>query len=341
MLWGLCACAAPELAPYRETRAAMGTTFSITVYASDGVQAGGALEAAFARVMELDGLLSDHDPSSELSRLSERSAGQATPVSPHLWAVLVGAAEINELSAGAFDVTVGPLSRLWRRARRRAEHPRAEHLTRARAAVGARHLLLDPVHRTVTLALDGMRLDLGAIAKGYALDQVLRVLEQHGIVHALVEGGGDLAAGEPPPQRAGWHLAVEVLSDVSAPRVQLSLARAALATSGDLYQHTLIDGVRSSHIIDPRTGLGLTRRVGATVVAESGLRADALASALCVLGPEHGLALVETLEGVEARLVTLEDGELQAHESSGFRLMMVPSPRPTQDGRGRRLSPPP
>jgi thiamine biosynthesis lipoprotein len=314
----------------------MGTTFTITVYASDGERAEGALEAAFARVTELDGLLSDHDPKSELSRLSERSAGQATPVSPDLWTVLVAAAELNELSAGAFDVTVGPLSRLWRRAWRRAEHPRAEHLARARAAVGARHLLLDPMHRTVTLALDGMRLDLGAIAKGYALDQVLRVLEQRGIVHALVEGGGDLAAGEPPPRRAGWHLAVEVLSDVGAPRIQISLARAALATSGDLYQHTLIDGVRSSHIIDPRTGLGLTRRVAATVVAGTGLRADALASALCVLGPERGLALVETLEGVEARLVTLEDGELRAHESSGFPSMMVPSPRPAQDGGGPR-----
>ncbi|MDP6410268.1 MAG: FAD:protein FMN transferase [Planctomycetota bacterium] len=303
----------------------MGTTFAITVYAPDADTAEAALAAAFARIDELDGRLSDYDSQSELSRLSDHPVDTAIPVSDDLWEVLVVAALIAEQSEGAFDITVGPLSRLWRRARRQGRAPSPERLTHARRATGAQLLSLEPRERTVRLRATGMRLDLGGIAKGFALDEALDVLTERGLPQALVDGGGDVALGEPPPGREAWLVAVEATGESSEPRPRLALARAAVATSGDRYRRALVAGRRSSHILDPRTGLGLPAAISATVVAPSGVLADALASALCVLGPERGLALVDSLSGVEARVTTGEGARLRTTESIGFAALVLSS----------------
>jgi len=325
------ACAAPPLARHEVARPVMGTTFRLVLYAPDAPAACAAAAAVWARLDELDGILSDYDAASELSRLSGRPPGELVPVSPELWAVLARAAEVAEQSGGAFDVTVGPCVRLWRRARRQGELPAPERLAAARAAVGFEKLALDRERRAVALRAPGMQLDLGGIAKGYALDEVLRLLRARGIERALIDGGGDVAAGAPPPGRAAWSVALEPFAPGAdgAPATRVALAHGAAATSGDAAQYVEIDGVRYSHLLDPRTGLGLTRRIAATVLAPSGIEADALASALCVLGPERGLELVERTPGVEARVVLLADGRERALESSGFGRRMLRSPAPT------------
>jgi thiamine biosynthesis lipoprotein len=197
-------------------------------------------------------------------------------------------------------------------------------LALAREDVGREHLLLNPTDRTVQLLRRDMRLDLGGIAKGYALDQALAELARHGIASALVDGGGDLALGAAPPGSAGWRVHIEGAAEDSC-----LLERAGLATSGDAYRYFEWQGRRYSHIVDPRTGFGLTSGVSASVVAESAMRADALASAACVLGLPDGLAWIEAQVGAEARLRgPPKEGGLAPCESSGFRRRMRLPPAP-------------
>ena len=307
-------------------RAAMGTTFRIVLYAEDGERARRAAEAAFHRIQDLDRTLSDWKSDSELSRLCARSdAGPSGPilVSEDLFTVLEHAARTSRLSGGAFDVSVGPYVRMWRRSVRQGQLPTPEALAAARTSVGHEWVVLDPDDSTVTLMVQSMRLDLGGIAKGFALDQALAVLTELGVPRALVDGGGDVAVGAPPPGRPGWRVALATTErELEQVDTWLELTHSAVATSGDLFQSLEIGGLRYSHIIDPRTGLGLTRRVSATVVARRGIEADALASALCVLGSQRGLALVEATPGVEARVIEEEKDGAGACDSSGLDRMM-------------------
>lgn len=301
-LLGLAGCRTPEPEPaaterFEFTEPQMGVPFRLVLYAPGREAAETAARAAFARIAELNAVMSDYDSDSELSRLSATAgSGRAVPVSADLWRVLERAQELARRTDGAFDVTVGPAVILWRKARRDRALPDPARLARAREAVGWRHLELDPKTRTARLLRPGMKLDLGGIAKGYAADEALKVLAARGIHRALVAGGGDLAVSAPPPGRAGWR--VEVTPPTPSPKLPeywVSLRQAALATSGDVFQHVEIGGVRYSHIVDPRTGLGLTHRSQVTVIARDGLTADSLSTALSVLGLDQGRALADQL----------------------------------------------
>lgn len=306
----------------------MGMDFKLVLYARDAELANRAAEAAFGRVKQLNGILSDYDPRSELSRLSE-TAGQNrwTPISPELWLVLARAQELAQRTEGAFDVTVGPLTRLWRRSRRQGELPSAERLAQARAAVGYHFLQLDCLRRAARLARAGMRLDLGGIAAGYAADEALRVLREHGVSRALIDASGDIVAGEPPPHHDAWRVALPELVDLDGGQhgkpAYIALKNAAVANSGDTAQFVEIDGKRYSHIVDPKTGLGLQNRASVTVIAPDGITADSLATAVRVLGPTRGLQLVAKLPRIECLVVELVDERTTHHLSAGFRRRLI------------------
>ena len=293
-----------EVAPtarYEFAQPHMGTVFRIVLYAPDAERAGAAAAAAFARIAELEAVASDYRPDSELMRLCDRAGSEPVPVSQDLFRLLTVAQEWSRLSSGAFDVTVGPVSRLWRRARRIGERPEPDELARAHARVGYGKLVLDHGARTARFAEAGMQLDLGGIAKGYAADQVQSVLRRHGITRALVAAGGDVVVSNPPPGRAAWSVSVAAAAGLAEPvDTPLALRDAAVSTSGDAEQFITLEGVRYSHIVDPRTGTPLIGRSVAAVVAPTGTSADALATALSVLGPERGLALVEAVPGAAA-----------------------------------------
>ena len=325
LLLGLCLSllAADDLAStvrYEASEIHMGTRFHVILYASDPQAAQTALRATFARIGQLDEMLSDYRSHSELNRLSRTApSDRFVPVSSELFEVLRFAQSVSRHSDGAFDVTVGPLTRLWRRARRKKRLPTNANLAKARAAVDFRAVRLDVAHTSIQLMRPRMRLDLGGIAKGYAVDEALRCLREHRIQRALVDGGGDIAVGEPPPGKIAWAIAVAELDPDAVPRRFLKLRNQAVATSGDARQFVEIDGRRYSHIVDPRTGLGLPHRSRVTVVAGNGALSDSLASAVSVLGPERGLSLVERLPGIEAQVTTLREQQLTDLESSGFR----------------------
>src|SRR5262245_2311233 len=257
--------AEPALSRFEFAEPHMGTQFRIVLYAPTKDTAEKAAKAAFARVAELDGIMSDYRSSSELMRLCKKAGGAPVRVSGDLFYVLQRAQEVSRRSAGAFDVTVGPVVRLWRRARRTRQLPDPEKLKTALALVGWKNVVLDEKARTVQLLKPGMQLDLGGIAKGYAADEMLKVLARHGLKRALVAAGGDIAVGEAPPGKAGWTVAIAAVDAKKEGPSRLVLARAAVSTSGDAEQYVEIGGKRYSHIVDPRTGLGLVGRMSATV----------------------------------------------------------------------------
>jgi thiamine biosynthesis lipoprotein len=312
---------APPLVRYEYERPEMGVPFRITLYAPDQAQAERAVEAAFGRVKELNDIMTDYDADSELSKLSHTSGqGRRVAVSPDLWFVLERAQAMSRRSDGAFDVTVGPCVNLWRRARRQHELPDPQRLAQARKAVGYRLVRLYPKTHEVELLAPDMRLDLGGIAKGYAADQALRALEAQGVTRALIEGGGDMVVGDPPPGKPAWRILLASLDVSNAPPDRfLLLKNAAISTSSDLYQRLEINGVRYSHIVDPRTGIGLTNHSLVNVVAPRGITADSLTKVVCVLGPEPGLKVVEATRGAAARLMRAPGGKLETYESSRFK----------------------
>ena len=288
----------------------MGTRFKLTVYARSKEAADEAAKAAFARVAELDERLSHYKDDSELSKLCRTSgSGEWVSVSDDLWLMLRRSVDLSKRTDGAFDVTVGPLVQLWRRSRRRKELPSDELLKETRERVGYRLIELDRRRQRVRLTQPDMRLDLGAIAKGYAADEALRVLGNHGIRRVLIDAGGDLVAGDAPPGKKAWTVAIaahQSRDERSKDKVKshlLALANAAAATSGDRFQFAEIDGKRYSHIIDPRTGLGLTTPSSVTVVAPDAVTADSLASAVSVLGPKAGMELIENTPDCAALFV--------------------------------------
>jgi thiamine biosynthesis lipoprotein len=309
----------PPLTRFTYTEPHMGTRFKIDVYAADETTANRAVKAAFARIAALDATMSDYRSTSELMQLCQKAGGPPVPVSQDLFFVLTRAQEVSQLSEGAFDVSVGPIVRLWRRARKTQQLPDPEKLAQARALVGYQNIRLDAKARTVQLLKAGMQLDLGGIAKGYSADAALQVLKEHGITRALVAAGGDIAVSGPPPDAEGWTIGIAPLEDPnSKPSRYLVLHDAAVSTSGDAEQYVEINGKRYSHIVDPRTGIGLVGRQSVTVVARRGITADSLTKVVSVLGPQRGLAIIDAQEGVSAYVVRKTDKGMETFESKRF-----------------------
>ena len=286
----------------------MGTAFRIVLYAPDAETADQASARAFQRIDELDRILGDYDPSSEISQLSSAAgSGRWISVSDDLWTVLVHSHALAIETGGAFDVTIGPLTRLWRWANRRGQLPDADRVARARAAVGHAFVEFDASARRIRLTTPGMRLDVGAIGKGFAADRALEVLGREGIHRALVDAGGDVVASDAPPGSSGWRVAVPDLRGGTVATRTVSMANRAVATSGDTYRYFEVDGVRFSHILDPETGIGLTTRRIAIVFAPNATDADALASAVSILDPSQVRTLLDARPDLSGSVFELQD----------------------------------
>src|SRR4051794_15288803 len=299
--------ATPPLSRHEFSEPHMGTTFTVVLYAGDEAQAARASRAAFGRVAELDARLSDYRDDSEAMRVSRDAVGRAIPVSNDLFRVLSLAQALSARTGGAFDVTIGPLSHVWRRARRQSELPAEEEVEAARQASGHTLVRLDHSAHSVRLARPGMRLDFGGIAKGYAADRALEALRAEGVSRALLVAGGDVAAADPPPGERGWRVAIAPFdSRTAAPVRSVTLANAGVSTSGDAEQWVEVGGVRYSHILDPRTGRPLTGQRQATVVARDATTSDMLATTMCVLGPRAGLQLANDTPGVAAMIGVMD-----------------------------------
>lgn len=281
----------------------MGVRARLVVWAPSRERAENACRLAFARMAGLENSMSDYRADSEINRLAARAGGPPVPISADLFFVLAQAQHIARLSGGAFDVTIAPLVQLWRRARKTATLPPTDELNRARALVGWRNLRLNRENQSAQLVKRGMKLDLGGIAKGYAGDCVLDILRRQGIKCALFEAGGDIVLGNAPPGQRGWKIEVENAAP-GAPKL-LSLSNCAVSTSADTNQFVVINGKRYSHVVNPKTGLGLTNRVIATVIAPRGITADAL-SKIGVANNQSRRRLLHAFPGVKAYIRLLK-----------------------------------
>jgi FAD:protein FMN transferase len=333
-LLGLLAVAAPTaesgestLQRFEFTQVEMAVPIKIVLYAADNAIATTAAEAAFARLHQLNAVMSDYNPESELRRLCDTAGGgKAVPVSNDLWRVMACAQQVATRSDGAFDITVSPVVWLWRRARRTRELPSPERLKAALELVGYRNVKLDEKQHAVELLKPDMRLDLGGIAKGYAVAEALSVLRREGIGSAMVDAGGDIGLGDAPPGKPGWRIGIAPPEPNSPPRLYLWLANTALATSGDMWQSVTIGGQRYSHIVDPHTGLGLTDHCNVTILGKDGMTTDALAKVVSVLGPTKGIELIDATPGTAAMVVRAPDGKVEVHESRGWKELLSRQP---------------
>lgn len=294
-----------------ETRLLMGTVVNLTLVTSDRDAGRAAITACLDQMAGLEAIMSRYQPDSQLSHLNR--TGQLDQPSAHLVRVLHEAQRISTLTGGAFDVTVKPLVDLCYQRQKDNALPRADAVEAALAHVDYRKLSVDD--RRVAFAQPGMAITLDGIAKGYIVDQGLAVLRQHGFSNVLVEAGGDLASSGSKPQQTPWSIGIR--SPRGADTTMLTTFTVndqAVATSGD-YMQSFTGDLRLHHILDPRAGISAPELASATIAATNALAADALATAVMVLGLSDGLSLIEGLPDCEACLVT-KDAQMQL--SSGF-----------------------
>ncbi len=291
-------------------RVVMGTFARVVVIAEDSNTAKKCIEIAFTQINKVDELMSDYKSDSEISRANKDAAKTAVHLSKSTYEVLQRSIEFSKLTYGAFDITVGPLVDLFHSAEKKQVAPTKEQIAQAKSKVGFEKLKLDDQNRTVQFAVDGMRLDLGGIAKGYAVDKAIEAMQACGATGGMVDLGGDIRCfGAPLKGRDHWLIGLQnpnLDEDVGEQNLmlKLKLTNGAIATSGDYQQFVLIEGKRHSHIINRKTGTSTEGLSSVTIIANKATDADALATAVTVMGIEKGIALIEKLTGTEAILIT-------------------------------------
>ena len=265
-----------------------------------------AIQAAFDEMHEIESLMSRHIPDSDVSRINQAAGGDPVRVNDETFHVVEEAIRWADLTQGAFDITIGPLMDVWGFGGENPTVPTVEEIEQARALVGWDLVELDSENRTVRLPMQGMSIDLGGIAKGYAALKGAQALSECGISHALIDAGGNIVTIGSRPDGEPWQIGIrdprgESMNDTVGPT--LSVANHAVATSGDYERFFEHDGKRYHHILDPKIGMPVEMVRSVTVLAEDALCADMLSTAVFVLGPDEGIKFVETLEGISAMIV--------------------------------------
>jgi len=303
-------------------RMVMGTFARVVVIAQDLDTAGKCIESAFTQINKVDDLMSDYKNDSEISNLNREGFKKAVQLSQSTYEVLHKSIEFSKLTDGAFDVTVGPLVELFRKAKNKQVLPDQDEITDARSKVGFEKLTLDSENKTVQFTVEGMKLDLGGIAKGYAVDKAVETMQSRGAIGGMVDLGGDIRCfGAPLKGRDHWVIGLQnpnMGKDSAGHEVllKLKMINGAIATSGDYQQFILIEGKRHSHIIDRKTGTSTEGLSSVTIIANTATNADALATAVSVMGSEKGLELIEKIPGTEAILITSQP-EFKLVKTSG------------------------
>ena len=297
-------------------RLVMGTFAHLKAIATDPKTAKKCVENAFAEIKKVDDLMSDYKRDSEISQVNRDASKNPVKVSNSTFHVLQKSVEYSELSGGAFDVTIAPLAQLWRTAAESNSVPTDAELADARSKVGYEKLILDSNDMTVRFAVEGMKLDLGGIAKGYAIDRAIEAMQADGAIGGMVDVGGDIRCfGSPPKGKNTWRIGLQNPDEPDSEEQTLAGAtgqilmvlkfnNAAVATSGGYRRFVLIEGKRYSHIINRKTGASAEALSSVTVISQNALDADALATAVSVIGHEKGLALIEKIPNTEAILIT-------------------------------------
>ncbi|HJV67539.1 FAD:protein FMN transferase [Ideonella sp.] len=296
----------------RREEAIMGTAINVELWADERAAGEAAMAAVIAEMHRIDRTMSPHKPDSELSRINRDAGRGPVPLSSEM-AMLIGRAiEFSRWSDGAFDISYASVGQLYDY--RAGIAPDEAALAAARESIGWQELLLDAQAGTLRFGRPGMRIDLGGFAKGHAVDRCIAILRERGIAHAMVSAGGDSHVlgdrrGRP------WMIAVRDPRREGGVVAVLPLEDAAISTSGDYERFFERAGVRHHHLIDPRTGRSAAGVRSVTIVADDGLTTEALSKTVFVLGVERGMALINSLPGVDAVVV---DAAGHLHHSAGL-----------------------
>ncbi|MEM6639802.1 MAG: FAD:protein FMN transferase [Pseudomonadota bacterium] len=292
--------------------AAMGTSIRVELWTEDRVDGQLLIEAVFAEMRRIDELMSTYKSSSELSRVNATAYSGAVPVGDELFELIAKALTYSPLTDGAFDITYGSVGKLYDF--REGVQPDDEARTNALKAVGYRNVLVDIGSRSVRFDRDGVQINLGGVAKGYAVENGARILREGGVRHAIVTAGGDSRIVGDRRGRP-WTVGIRNPRDKTGIATRVPLVDEAVSTSGDYERYFEADGERIHHILSPKTGRSASQVRSVTVIGPDATQTDALSTGVFVLGPERGLALVESLEAVEAIIV---DRRGVMHYSSGL-----------------------
>ncbi len=302
------------------SRPKMGSPFTMILVHSDSLHAAAVAENCFSLVDSLAAIFTDYADSSELNRLCARAGDPAGFVcSPALFDILQLSAGAWQKTGGKFDISLGPLTHLWRRARKTGQWPAADSVAAARARCGFQHVQLFAAESRAVLDLPGMQLDLGGIAQGYIAGKVLQRSRDLGIQSALVDVSGDIATSAAPPGAAGWKIAVNVPEEAAMllPGTLL-ISNCSVTTSGDLYQFMLHEGKRYSHIIDPATGYGTTHPRNTTIISTDCVAADWMTKAGALLPFRKAKKLANAM-GAGILVTENRNGKIRKWSNRNFR----------------------
>ncbi len=290
----------PPLHHLEASRLSMACVYTIDAYSADAAALPRALDEALDEVDRIDRLMSHYKPESPLSRLNREAARHPVTVDPELFAFIADAIRYSQESDGAFDITVGPLMKAWHFFRDDGRMPSDAELAMARRGVGSAHVILNPAANTITFDQPGVELDLGGIAKGYAVDRVVGLLKARHVAAALVSAGGSTIYGlGAPPDRQGWDVAIQDPVDARKVAQTVTLRDRALSIAGSSEKSFESGGVIYSHIMDPRTGRPVQGVLTVAVLTGSGTAGDALDNAFFVMGPERSRTYLNMLPGTE------------------------------------------
>lgn len=290
--------------PYKETQFLMDTIMEITAY---GPNAEPAVKAAFTEIKRLHDLTNNFDPGSQVSQINQAAGKNRIKADPDLITMMQRSNELSDKLAGSFDITVGPLTELWGIGRKGEFVPSQEEIDKVLPLVNYRVMEIDQAAGTVYLPKAGMALDLGGIAKGYAVDKAIAILKAKGIQSALINAGGDVRVIGKRPDGNPWRIGVQHPRNQDAMIAKLALTQwDTMETSGDYQRFITKDGVRYSHILDPRTGRQPRQLDSVTMVLNSSTDGDIFSTAFFVLGPEKTLELIKQFPGVDVIMATVD-----------------------------------
>lgn len=291
LLWVFPALASPSSEALRLEASvdAMGSTFSVVLYGEDRSKLESASEAAFEEVRRLDSLLSNYKPESEWSRVNREGAEKPVVVSPELFDLLTACMNYSRQSEGSFDITVGPLMKVWGFYRESGHLPKPGELKQAMEQIGYRHIRLNPADRSVSFSRSGLNLDPGGVGKGYAVDRMAEVLRRQGITAALISGGGSsIYCLGAPPDESGWHIKIEDPRHAGAPdaafATEVVLKDESISTSGSYEKFFVAEGKTWSHIMDPRTGYPAQGTLSVSVISPRTLDSEVWAKPYFIMG---------------------------------------------------------
>jgi thiamine biosynthesis lipoprotein len=300
------------------TREKMASPFTIILYHRDSTHANFAANHCFKLVDSFVNIFSDYLDMSELSLLNATAgSGKYIPVSPALFDIISISQKAYNQTKGAFDITMGPIVRLWRKARKEKSFPEKALITEKMKSVGFKKVEIDNVGRSIRLLQPGMQLDLGGIAQGYIAQKVLERLARFNIKQALIDVSGDIAIADPPPGKKGWTIGVNLPESEQLQKNKLVLSNRSVSTSGDMYQFLEHEGKKFSHIIDPKSGYGITSQKNVTVIADKATTADWLATACSIMPVKKAKRLAGKLQA-EVLIAELKNSAIVQTSTKNF-----------------------